>query len=234
MVNRKPPARHLLRGILALGGAGLAISLAVACLPSPKGDYDDYVKDTENIRGQGGNTSDREVPDTALPDGSITGDYAMLCLPTLALGDTKLTLKFAAKVTYVPSASGGTITIAAKPLKKVATRIDEFSARADEEINKLDLSGPVGADKRFAFTLKTPQGIPGDTNTLSDSDIVLENGRLPGHFTSADSFCAELEGVITAPRTIDLNEAGDECVFKKPNADGTLPAVTADDFKSCP
>lgn len=101
------------------------------------------------------------------------------------------------------------------------------SLRSDDaSIN--DTSGaPVSAKTGVAgnqFSLNFGQvDIPGNANPISGSDIEIGDTSLNSVILSQDSFRAELDGSLLKPFVLDLDPAGDICIFLRAPGGGSLP-----------
>ena len=182
-------------------GAASALAFAVAmgaCLPHPSGDYDDFIDETANLRageGQadgGGQTIDAEVPIEV-----TKGAYLAACLASLSGNRADKALRFYAETTFTPveGAGVGTLGLVLYPFPVANTVFD----KANVVGTPIDVGTlPVSDDSRFSGQVARSE-ITKEANTISPRDIVIENTKLAGIYTSAGNFCSSFDTTVTAP-----------------------------------
>jgi hypothetical protein len=239
MKDGKPFSRRLgstLTGGVVLGIALVAFTGAGGCV-DPKGDFENYVERTADIRGGGTPQTDSGPIDGALPDGGVEAYYYVPCLASLAFGDINRALQFRGQVRFVPDGEGGTLTLTLAPIKR-PVRPDGTKGPATElgDVTGAPIEAPparVDANGRFQAILGNAR-VSGEANPFSNNNIDFENGRINGIFIDEDRLCGELDGQIVRPTQADLDEPGDTCLFIRfPGPTGTIPSLTAADFPRC-
>jgi hypothetical protein len=207
---------------LAIGpilGAGCA---------DPKGAFESYVDRTNGVRGVVPDTG-VSLEDTAPATDSavdtppfdanvdVTGNYFVSCLPTLLGGEASQSLLFYAEVT----SAGGKLSFNSYPLSETATK---FSKTETVGVPQVASMVPIAASGSWNVTLGTVK-IPGNSQRIGDSDLVLENLSYKGHIVSADRLCAELDGQLVSPFAASFDEPGDICIFVRMAPDVDLPTA---------
>lgn len=186
---------------LSFATFAVAAALTVACLPHPSGDYDEFIEDTNSLRGEpplpdGGGT----VIDASVPIEATEGQYLAACLPSLSGQRADKALRFIAETKYVPGENGanGTLGLTLYPLAVTATVFDKANTVGEPLVVGDAL--PVDAQAKFSGTVARAQ-INKDANTISPRDIVIENTSLEGQFAAEGNFCSTFNTTVTAPIT---------------------------------
>ncbi len=199
----------------------LPLCLAAACA-NPKADYEDFVNRTNGVRGSDASVPDVQV-DVSASDLDISGTWLGACLPKDIGSDPAYALIFYVDIKFTAEASGGKLDITFNPLKDDSTKMDlaqtcspPFSAKGVTVSAGGAFDAVVGA-----ITIDgTCQRI--GASTLQLTDIVFKS-----RITSKDRFCAEIDGKLTSPFTIDLNPPGDYCAFARVKVGDDLPTIIA-------
>src|SRR5579864_923155 len=122
MVNPKAPVRCF----LSLAVAGAVASIPLGGCTIPKDDYDNYLNNTADARGQVF-VPDSGPVDASLPTTSFQADYYASCLSVLAQGNPKQALNFIvhANFTLGTPPTSGTIDLTLTALKNNATDLSQ-------------------------------------------------------------------------------------------------------------
>ncbi len=228
--TRTPSARATALAVsLGVSTIALAALAGVGCV-DPKGELDAYLKETENVRGTAVTDVDAgPAIDAEVPDGGFERTYFVQCLPNLALGAVKTSFKFRGAVTFVPSAGGGGKLVSSlTPLDKNVT---DLGQTVGDPISLPEAA--VAADGKFELILGSLT-VPGAANPLSGNNVQIENGKIIGILQGEASVCGELNGQITSPIQISIDEPGDICLYRKMDGlTGPVPQLTRGDFH-CP
>ncbi|MFO0677552.1 MAG: hypothetical protein U0169_13535 [Polyangiaceae bacterium] len=217
-----------LPAFLATAFAPLLATGLWACVDT-KGEVDRYLADTDSLRGAGVEVDAGAAIDAEVPEGGFEGTFFVQCLPKLALGAVKTSFKFKGAVTFTPTAGGGgKVASSLTPLDKAATKItDEVGAAIPlpETV--------VAADGKFDLKLGSVT-VPGQANPLSGNPVQIENGAIVGILQGSSSICGELNGQITSPIQISIDDPGDICLYRE-MAQGAVdvPQLVLADFH-CP
>lgn len=185
----------------SLSGLALAALAAAACIPHPDGDYEDYLGATESLRngdigveGGGGGVGDAGIGVVAKD-----GQYLAACLASLSGTRADKALRFYAETKFTPSADGttGTLGLVLYPFPVENTVFSKANV-VGEPIDVGQL--PVAADARFSGVVAR-SSITRAANTISPRDIVIENTKLAGIYSSEGNFCSSFDTTVTAPIT---------------------------------
>ncbi|MBI2394907.1 MAG: hypothetical protein HYV09_35385 [Deltaproteobacteria bacterium] len=195
------------RALIAVAIGVTASATAFACV-DPAGDYESYVDSTKDIRGvtPDAGPSDGapfEAGDTDINAGKRT--YFGNCLPTIVAGSPEMSLMFYGEVTF----NGGKIDLAIHSLKETATKLSKSETVGAPQIaNGVTLE----SDSTFVMTIGDVS-IPGSSQRIGPSDLVLKNVSYQGRVLGNERLCAELQGEAVAPLTATLDKSGDFCVW---------------------
>lgn len=173
--------------------------LAAACLPDPRGDYDDFLKNTEEYRKvapkDAGVTVDSSAAKTAFK--SI---YFAVCSSPLAAGDMSKTFRFLVDLDYQPQATGATGDFILNTFKTTARTF----SRAETVPPSIDfLKTPIDAKGRFSPS-RPVSIIAGAGNPNSGRDIEINNLQLAGLITEQPKFCFSFTGKAVKPIQLDF------------------------------
>lgn len=224
--------------LIAIAGAALLCAASFpACLPDAEGDYNDFRRDTESVRGKkvidypdssggAGGATDGCAATTGLPDAS--GTYHVTCLPSIGNGDPGQALRFVGKIVVTkdtPESATGKVTVGLTPLLKDATSLTETVGV------EFSTATPVDFTAGEASTLPFGSGVsvPGLANPISGSEILLNDARMVARVKTCSFLCAELDGQAVKPLNIDLAAADsiDVCLFDRvPDGTVTVARVT--------
>ena len=233
-----------MRARLVLGCLGSFVAAAFvpfACIPHPKGDFEDY---QERIASFPSNTPEASVFDSAPPPTEAQEKlYYGACLSELALGQVTNVFSFYTKTKYVPSAGGvgGTLEVSIQALQTAngdAPTTFTSSGITGGIIPDPKLAIPpaaVDGEGRFLFELRTTT-VPGNANPISGGEVLIELATLRGRF-QASQFCARLGGEVKAPSAAarTLTEQKNVCRFFILPDNSPIPALNPSDFvaESC-
>ena len=229
--------RFVGRTCLSLAASGVLFGLfAAACIPDPKGEYEDYKARTAGLDQPTTPTVDASI-DTKPPEEAVEALYVGICTTKLALKDPAQALRFYTKTKFVPDgAGGGKLTMNIKPLVGyqggraiIPTAVAESETRGNS-INVPDLTIAAGQG-RFTAQLGTME-LPGECNSISGSDAIVNNTILDGRFADGE-FCALLGGHLIKPYEYDFIPADNACLFIKVNEGDPVPTRAAEQF-ACP
>lgn len=206
-----------------------------ACIPDPKGDFQDYTDRTTEFRKS---PTDAAVPDATVIEGAVKGLYFGACLSKLAAGRIDRVLRFYTELEYTPDATGaktGKITLKLTALKLGANNGPPDKVAVDWKVgNTYTVDKSPTSDKGvYAASLGTVS-IPGAANPISGRDIIVEQAAVPGKFADlgGGKFCSQLSGHVVQPTDIPLEGADNTCIFL-PVKEGDAPPVlekTGKDF----
>jgi len=207
-----------------------------ACIPHPDDDFGDYQSRIRALPSQQieASTFDAAPP----PTQAVKGLYYGACLSELAFGQVTKVFNFYTNTEFTPGPSGGTLSLTIQALRVVN------GVLPPETISSSGISGgvipapsaPVDAEGKFALTLGTVT-VPGDSNPISGSNVLIENTTLTGRFAE-NRFCARLGGDVRQPaaaaRTLNIDR--NVCQFVPIKDGDTRPEFTAADFQpgACP
>jgi hypothetical protein len=175
----------------AVASACALVLLSSACIPDPKGDFEEFGKNTESQRTQ---PVDAGPLDGSAPREPIKRAFLGICLSSLSSGRPDKTLRFYTDVDYKPTATGGTLAIDLLPMKVDATVFEKASGIAP---NTKFASVPVLASGGFAAAAAIVN-VDGLANGISGRPITIEGVTLNGAIKTG-TFCARFAGQVTAP-----------------------------------
>jgi hypothetical protein len=221
---------------IGVAAAAALVPLAIACLPHPKEDFDDFVARTANL------TPDAAKPvvdaniDSKPPEEAVESLYVGICVTKLANGDPEQALRFYTKTKYVPGTPDGTLSISVTPLRGwengqyiQPSTVSMAETRGDATNGP---PGPVASDGRFTQNLGTIR-LPEAANSISGRAAVIDNATLDGRFGDADRFCSTLGGQLVQPYQYTFDPAQNTCLFQKVKDGDPLPKIPAAEFV-CP
>lgn len=189
--------------------------------------------------GEGTTPECRRIPQTVafgdaeppvVTDGGVVTDsgetgvvtYAVTCLPNLLAGRVDRALRFVAKV----SINGASISCELQGLNKTSTNVSTVVGTVHKASAKFS-QGTFNWDFVAA-------NFPKEVNTIRDEDIAFSHAILEGRKLSDTTMCAELNGEITKPSVVPLDESIDVCLFEKVSgSNAPLPTYVREDFH-CP
>lgn len=223
---------------LVLSG-GVAVTAAVtACLPDPKGDYQDFLDRTAGLVPTGTGPSDASF-DSKPPTEQVSALYVGICTTALAAGDPQQALRFYTETAFTPNGDGsGKITLKVTPLRGwdlvkkdfvVPTNVAKSETRGDP-FSLADV--PVTAAGRFTANFGTVN-LAGEANSVSGRDATITNITLDGRFGAGDRFCSTLSGQLTKPYGFTFDPKANTCLFTKITEGAPLPVIAAPEFV-CP
>lgn len=177
-------------GIMTLG------VIALGCV-DPVGDFEEYQSSAQKRTSA--------PPPSCLPaptegEIDISGTFVGYCKVNFAdasqalLLETKFTLK------------DGVLEATLSPLLTTATSLNDLAG--DPPVTT---SAPLTSNQ-FSMNFGLVK-ISGKANAISGSDIELGGALFKGVVISKDKVLAELDGGLIKPFVLDLNPAGDVCVF---------------------
>lgn len=224
IMNRRRAGRNTALFFIALS---IGPVILAACV-DPKGEFDDYIDRTNDVRGvipEAGPVEDTGPATDAAVDVppfdanvDVSGTYFTSCLPTLAAGAADKSLLFYTEVTEVAQKLSLTIY----PLSKTATT---FSKSETVGVPQNISMTPVMADGTWTVTVGEVD-IPGTSQRISDNDLMLVNVSYAARITAGDRMCAELSGQLKKPFESSIDGPGDICVFMRLADGAALPMAT--------
>ncbi len=199
----------------ALSFLAWSTALATACIPHPSADFKEYEENTADMRKVA--EVDAAPPeDAAPPVDPVKGVYFGTCFSQLSAGRTDRTLRFYTETEFVPSASGGTLTLKITSLRLPPTKTDPktgtFGVAAKSGNTFTVAAAPVDAKGVFTAPFGTVN-VPGDSNPISGRDIVILDTTFKGRFADTKKFCAQLSGKVTQPTEAQLEPNANTCLF---------------------
>jgi hypothetical protein len=195
---------HLRKAIVSTAAAIAGVTMVIACIPNPKGDYEDFTANPKNVKaapvGQSSSSSGLvEQPDAAPLDvapGGKKSSYLAVCYPSVAGGDLSKTLRFIADVEVKGSAAGNTLQLTLNPINGMSRAFNRADIVGDPIILK-----EAGLTGSGVFTLAVPSAdILGPANTFSGRDITVKDLELQGRYAEK-KFCSGFAGDIIKPIT---------------------------------
>lgn len=224
------------RTCLSLATLGILFGLSAgACIPDPKGEYEDYKARTAGLDEPPTPTVDASI-DTKPPEQAVEALYVGICTTKLALKDPAQALRFHTQTKFTPDGSGGgSLEMVVRPLvgyQGGRAIIPNAVALSETRGNPITLTTPVAAGQgRFTANLGT-LNLPGECNSISGSDAVVEGTTLDGRFGEGE-FCALLSGQLKIPYEYTFVAQDNACLFIKVNEGDPVPTRTAEQFV-CP
>lgn len=218
------------------------LGLFAACIPDPKGDYEDYLERTSTEpQNNGGGATDASI-DTKPPETAVEALYVGICVTALAARSTDQALRFYTETKFTPDpAGGGKITLDVTPLRGWNPNDGTGAPVTPSGVSKSETRGetivaadvPVaGGQGRFTANLGTIN-LAGEANSISGRDAVIEGAVLDGRFGSGDRFCSTLGGQLTVPYGFTFDPAQNTCLFVKSKEGDPIPTIPSADFV-CP
>lgn len=206
MIIRRTGGHSVLRVAAATTLALSFGGLAFACV-DPKGDFESYVERTNTMRGVTPDTGVLDAPAFEVGDADLdagTSTYFTSCLPQVFSGSPELSFIFLTELTL----SGGKLKQTNYPLKQDATKLSKSQTVGTPHSSN---EATLGADNSFTATVGAV-GIPGNSQRVGDSDIVMADVVYTGKVLGKERVCSELNGRATAPSSQDFNGMGDFCI----------------------
>lgn len=207
------------RIVLVAALASATVTAALACV-DPHGDYESYLDRTKDIRGVTPDTGASDVAPIEVGDADLDAGkqtYWGNCLPAIVAGSPQMSIMYYTEFTF----SGGKVDVAIYPLKETATTLSKSETVGDPQIvNGVEIK----SDNTFVATIG-PVKIPGNSQRIGDSELVLTNVSYQGKILGKERICAELQGQVTAPLSASLEATGDYCVWQALPDGATLPTA---------
>lgn len=239
------------RAIFLSGSAVGVMACAIACIPHPAADFEDYKERTIPFATPTGG-------DAGQFDGSTVtepteGLYYGACLSQLAFGAPNKVFNFYTKTKFTPGAAGAdgklTITLQALKLKVDGTGAPVSPAAPPEKFDPSGRLDPLQTSKEVPVAgTKVSIGfndvagrpglvvVPGLANPITGRDVEIENVKLTGIFAK-EKFCALLNGTVVKPVNLELEPPKNVCQFIPVKDGDATPILTkAEDFaaSTCP
>jgi hypothetical protein len=233
--------RFAARTCLTLAVLGLVASAsAAACIPDPKGDFEDYRDKTAGLGEKDSGPADVQALDTKPPDTATEALYVGVCVTALAAKDPAQALRFYTETKYTPGTGGadGKVTMIVSPLQGWDKAKNDYITPT--AVSKANIRGPAitvpdvpvkAADGRFTANLGTIN-LPGEANSISGRDAVIVTAVLDGKF-GVGEFCSTLGGNLTVPYAYTFNPKENTCLFIKVNEGDPVPTRASAQFV-CP
>ena len=231
-----------LRGLTVLLSFGvigvLATASSTACIPDPKGDYDDFKTRTANL------PQDKPVDavdasfDSKPPETAVEALYIGICVTSLAARDPEQALRFYTETKYVPDGAGaatGKLTLSVTPM--VGWDIPGNKYITPASVSKTETRGtpivikdvPVDASGRFTANLGEVN-LAQETNSVSGRAAVISDAILDGLYGAGDRFCSTLAGLLTVPYTSVFDPKQNTCLFTKATEGSAVPKIPVTEF----
>lgn len=215
----------------------LFVAGAAACIPDPKGEFEDYKERTANL-GPKDEVVDASI-DSKPPETAQEALYVGICTTILANKDPEQALRFYTKSKYVPNGpESGTLTLTVKPMVGWDTAKSDYikpasvSASETRGNEKLVENIPVtGAQSRFTAQLGTME-LPPEANSVTGRPVQIDNATLDGRFGETQ-FCAKLGGKLVKPYEANFVPDENICLFIKVKEGDPLPEKKGAEFV-CP
>lgn len=205
----KPPMRCV------LSFAVWSSVLAIACIPHPADDFQDYGDKTADLRKAP--EQDAAAPvDAAPPVKPVNGIYFGVCYSQLSAGRQDRVLRFYTETSFVPSATGGALTLRITPLMLPAdpTKIEEaiFGKAAKRGDTFTVNAAPVDAKGLFTANFGTVF-MPKEVNPISGRLVELRQATFTGRYADTKKFCAKLSGQLVQPSEATFTADANTCLF---------------------
>lgn len=197
--------------LLVAGGFVLA-----ACV-DPKGDYKTYVDRTRDLRGAPVVDSGEVEVGDADPAADFSGTFLASCLPAAAGGNASQSFLFYVETVVT---DGATLDIEITPILETATTFAKSQTVGTPQVAK----GIPIVDGTWNAVIGDAT-VPGESQRIGPSPIVIRNYAYAGRTLSRDRLCAELSGEVISPIPIDFSPPGDPCIFVRLNEGDTLPTA---------
>lgn len=240
------------RWVAILVGSAVPVcagAFASACIPDPRGDFENYTERTGQFRTVADASSD-----SVAPEGTVEGLYFTACLSKLAAGRVDRVLRFYTQLKFTPTPGGpnaGKISLELTALKlgpldangnpgppptvSADQKVGETYKIVDAPTNALGVyQGAIGVLNPGKG--KTEVKVPGDANPISGRAITIETAAVNGRF-AAGTFCSQLSGEVVDPTIITLEGDANTCLYFPVKEGDKPPELKKDtsDFKSgCP
>lgn len=226
------------RTCLSFASVGIVLGLSAgACIPDPKGEYEDYKARTAGLDQPTVTPNADASIDTKPPEQAVEALYVGICTTKLALKDPAQALRFHTQTKFVPDgAGGGKIEMVIRPLvgyqggRAIIPTAVAISETRGNPITVSDIPVSAGAG-RFTANMGT-LNLPGECNSISGSDAVVEGAKLDGRFGEGE-FCALLSGQLKIPYEYTFVAEDNACLFIRVNEGDPVPTRTAEQF-ACP
>ena len=215
--------------------ASAAVAAFVACIPNPKGDFEDFLEEVGPFLDDGAVPEAGPV-DSVAPTEAIEGLYYTACLAALSFGDLNKVLRFYTQTKFTPDAAGqgGTISIRLAPLKGWNT--ETASAEPPASVARSEIRGPevvaenVAVDAAAASSRTSGRARGSNPISAAPSRSRTSSSRA----SSANERCTRLgERHPTDQRP--LTEAQNACIFIKATEGGALrPSPPRIQAAACP
>jgi hypothetical protein len=189
------------------GGLSVLMTmLAFACV-DPKGDFESYIERTNTMRGVVPDTGAVDAPAIEVGDADLDAGkatYFTSCLPAVFSGTPEISFIFLTELTL----AGGKVTMTNYPLKEDATTLSKSETLGSPHSS---MEATIAMDNTFTATVG-PVNIPGKSQRIGDSELVLADVVYLGKILGKERICAEMNGRSTAPISQDFNGTGDFCI----------------------
>jgi hypothetical protein len=206
MTIRRTGGNTVLRATAAVTLASSLALVAFACV-DPKGDFESYIERTNTIRGVTPDTGAVDAPTFEVGDADLDAGkqtYFTTCLASAFSGAPELSFLFMTEFTF----AGGKLGLTTWSLKEDATKLSKDQTLGTPH-SASDVT--INMDNTFKATIGGFT-IPGKSQRLGDSDIVLVDVVYEGKILGKERICTELQGRATAPAAQDFNGPGDICI----------------------
>ncbi|MCS6898736.1 MAG: hypothetical protein RMJ98_03415 [Myxococcales bacterium] len=197
----------LYRSFAPLHFAAMMLSVIFVGCVDPVGDFEEYQK---MARSKASAPPPSCLPAPAEGDLDISGAFVGYCKVNFADPSQALMLR------TLFSIKDGQLEANLTPLVTTATSLNDTAG--DPPV--IAAAPLIGNQFTMKFGLVK---ISGKANAISGSDIELGDATFKGVLMSTDKVLAELDGGLIKPFALDLNPAGDVCVFVRSPDGVTLP-----------
>jgi hypothetical protein len=249
--------------IFAVAALASAPMVGLACIPDPKGDFEDYKAAVVPYKPEAGGSFDGAAATEA-----YEGTFFGACLSQLAQNNPEKVFNFLTDVKFTPGAGGGQLVFKLTPLKTDQTPGPDQGRVPPKTVSRANITGtvlgndtPIPTDARGKFTaVFGAVNVPGEANPISQRPVVISNGGMIGLFSQsaggagsdagadeagADAgasggaqftICTRLNGDVTQPLTLTLDPSLNICQFRQVKEGDPAPVFTKADFQSgtCP
>jgi hypothetical protein len=200
--------------------AGISCAAVQGCIDA-HADYDDF-----KARPFAEPVRDSAAPDVPLTmcesilQKDVTGTFFASCLPVVTGTPFGLAVHQTLKVS---DAGMGELQISFQLLNIMGTNIDDTVSM----ITDLPAT-PISSDCTYDLQIGALT-IPNAATTLG-GDATAEHVSLHGFLQNEDRACAELDGNVTTPIPLSLNDPGDYCVFRRVAPGSALPIIDMSEY----
>jgi hypothetical protein len=203
------------------------VAAAGACIPDPKGEYEDYQERTTNLGPKDEPAGDAAALDSRPPEEVTEALYVGICTTALALKDPAQALRFYAKSKYTPDgAGGGKLSLSLKFLVGwqngdyiTPSAVSEANTRGNEIV-----ANDVAIANGGRFTAQLGEiGIPADANTISGREAKVRDTVLDGKFGTGE-FCSTLGGHLFVPYDYDFVPKDNICLWVEVKEGDPVPS----------